>query len=620
MGYKNLAQAVADLERTGQLKRIDAEVNPSLEIPAIQRRVSAAGGPALLFTRPMGSPFPLVSNLFGTIERIRFLFRDTLDSVHRLLEVQADPERMARTFWRYWDLPWRGLSALPRRAWRAPVLSHTTDLLNLPKVKCWPKDGGAFVTLPLVYSEDPSRRGWRQSNLGMYRVQLDGNEYVPNKEVGLHYQIHRGIGVHHTTAISRNEPLGVSVMVGGPPAWTIAAVMPLPEGIPECAFAGVLAGRPVRMARFPGAKPWHPPVWADADFAICGLIRPGVNRPEGPFGDHLGYYSLKHDFPVLQVDRTFHRKDAIWPFTVVGRPPQEDSAFGAFIHELTSGVVPKRLPGVKGVHAVDEAGVHPLLFALGSERYTPYQESGSYKGPAELLTQANLILGTGQLSLAKYLFILDAAVAPGISLKDKPAFLAAVLGRMDFTRDLHFQTKTTIDTLDYSGEGLNQGSKVVFAAGGPIFRTLVHSLDGLDQLPAGLDQPRLCFPGVLALRAPRFAPAGSGQPGDIREIAKSIPLDHPINRFAMVCLTDHSDFLSANLANWLWATFTRSDPARDLDGVGAFTVNKHWGCKGVLILDARPKPHHAPLLEEDPQTIRRVEELAARGGPLHGLF
>ncbi len=619
MAHKNLAQAVADLERTGQLKRIDVEVHPSLEIPAIQRRVSASGGPALLFTRPLGSQFPLASNLFGTLDRIRFLFRDTLDSVHRLLEIQADPERLVRSFWRYWDLPWRGLCALPRRAWRAPVLAHNLDIEGLPKVKSWPGDGGSFVTLPLVYSEDPSRRGWRHSNLGMYRVQLDGNEYLPNREVGLHYQIHRGIGVHHTQAIAQHEPLGVSVMVGGPPAFTIAAVMPLPEGIPEAAFAGVLAGRPVRLARFPGENAVHPPVWADADFALCGVIRPGVNKPEGPFGDHLGYYSLKHDFPVLQVDRAFHRKDAIWPFTVVGRPPQEDSAFGAFIHELTRSVVPKRLPGVKGVHAVDEAGVHPLLFALGSERYAPY-EVGSYKGPAELLTQANLILGTGQLSLAKYLFILDSAVEPGLSLMDKPAFLAALLSRIDFTRDLHFQTKTTIDTLDYSGDGLNQGSKVTFAAGGPIRRQLVHTLDGLDQLPSGLDQPRLCFPGVLALRSPPFGLPGSGYPGDLREIAKSIPLHHPINRFALVCLTDNPDFLSANLANWLWASFTRSDPARDLDGVEAFTLNKHWGCKGALILDARPKPHHAPLLEEDPQTIRRVEGLASRGGPLHGLF
>ena len=617
MGHKNLAEAVADLERSGRLRRIDTELDPNLEIPAVHRRVSAAGGPALLFTRPKGCKFPLASNLFGTLDRIRFLFRDTLDSVHRLMELQADPERMARTFWRYLDIPWRGLSALPRRAWQAPVLSHSCPLDELPKVKCWPGDGGAFVTLPLVYSEDPDKKGWRQSNLGMYRVQLDGNDYLPNQEVGLHYQIHRGIGVHHTRAIASGNPLGVNVMVGGPPAWTIAAVMPLPEGIPEIAFAGVLAGRPVRLARFPGSRPFHGPVWSEADFSICGQVADNVTKPEGPFGDHLGYYSLTHDFPLLKVDNVFHRKDAIWPFTVVGRPPQEDSAFGAFIHELTGSVIPSRLPGVKAVHAIDEAGVHPLLFALGSERYAPFRE---YDGPAELLTQANLILGTGQLSLAKFLFILDSGAAPGLDIHDKASFLEHLLSRIDFSRDLHFQTKTTIDTLDYSGTGLNRGSKVVFAAGGPTIRKLATSLEGLGRLPEGLEKARVCFPGVLAVKAPPFSPPGSDQSGDIRKLARAIPVDHPINDFAMICLTDDPDFLAANLSNWLWACFTRSDPARDLDGVGAFTLDKHWGCKGCLILDARNKPHLAPPLQESEKTTRRIEELAARGGPLHGLF
>jgi 4-hydroxy-3-polyprenylbenzoate decarboxylase len=617
MGHKNLAGAVADLERHGHLKRIDVELDPNLEIPALHRRVSAAGGPALLFTRPKGCRFSLASNLFGTIERIRFLFRDTLDSVHRLMELQADPERLARTFWRYLDIPWRGLSSLPRVAWHSPVLANSCPLEHLPKVKCWPDDGGAFVTLPLVYSEDPAKRGWRHSNLGMYRVQLDGNEYLPNQEVGIHYQIHRGIGVHHTKAVAQGNPLGVNVIVGGPPAWTISAVMPLPEGIPEIAFAGVLAGRPVRLSRFPGANRFHCPVWSDADFAICGQIHGNQVKPEGPFGDHLGYYSLTHDFPVLKVDGVFHRKDAIWPFTVVGRPPQEDSAFGAFIHELTGDVIPSRLPGVKAVHAIDEAGVHPLLFALGSERYTPYQ---GYNGPAELLTQANLILGTGQLSLAKFLFILDSGAVPGLDIHNKASFLEHLFSRIDFTRDLHFQTNTTIDTLDYSGTGLNRGSKVVFAAGGPPIRKLTSSVDGFDHLPGGLEKPRLCFPGVLAVKAPSFAPAGSGQSGDIRKIASDIPIDHPVNRFAIICLSDDPDFLSANLSNWLWACFTRSDPARDLDGVGAFTLDKHWGCKGSLILDARTKPHLAPPLLENEQTTKRIEELATKGGPLCGLF
>lgn len=617
MGYSSTLPCLLDLERTGQLRRIDHELDPVLEIPAVHRRVSANNGPALWFTRPKGCRFPLASNLYGTLDRIRFIFRDTLSFVHRLMELQADPEKLAWTFWRFLDLPWRGLSALPRPSLGGGVLGQTCRLGELPRVKCWPRDGGAFVTLPLVYSEDPGRRGWRRSNLGMYRVQLDGNQYIPDQEVGVHYQIHRGIGVHQTRAMERGQSLGVTVMAGGPPAWTIAAVMPLPETIPEVAFAGVLAGCPVRIRRPQGGSATAAGVWVDADFAITGRLEAGAVKPEGPFGDHLGYYSLTHDFPVMKVEGVYHRKNAVWPFTVVGRPPQEDSAFGAFIHELTGPVIPSRLPGIKAVHAVDEAGVHPLLLALGSERYTPYAASS---GPSELLTQANLILGTGQLSLAKYLFILNGADVPDLDIHEKGRFFQEVLQRANWTRDLHFQTQTTMDTLDYSGHGLNQGSKLVVAARGKPIRSLATDLDGIAQLPEGFSRLRLCFPGVLAVGAVAFQPPGSGQPGDAARLAASIPLDHPINRFPLICLCDDPDFVSANLANWLWVCFTRSDPARDIHGVGAFVQDKHWGCRGALILDARTKPHLAPPLEEDPEVVKKLEALAVKGGPLHGLY
>ncbi len=293
----------------------------------------------------------------------------------------------------------------------------------------------------------------------MYRVQISGNQFEADREVGLHYQIHRGIGVHHAAAIRRGEPLKVNVFVGGPPSLTVAAVMPLPEGLPELAFAGALGGRRIRMVQPENFLPMP----ADADFVICGTIDPDRRKPEGPFGDHLGYYSLQHDFPVMRVDRVYHRDGAIWPFTSVGRPPQEDTSFGEIIHELTAPLVPTVLPGVHSVHAVDAAGVHPLLLAVGSERYVPY---ANLRRPQELLTQANAILGQGQMSLAKYLFIMAKEDAPDLDIHDVPAFFRHVLERVDWTQDLHFQTRTTMDTLDYSGHGLNEGSKVVIAAAG----------------------------------------------------------------------------------------------------------------------------------------------------------
>src|SRR5690606_30406744 len=270
-----------------------------------------------------------------------------------------------------------------------------TTIDALPRIRSWPEDGGPFITLPQVYTEDPDRPGIFRSNLGMYRIQLAGNQYGAN-EIGLHYQIHRGIGAHHAAALRRGEPLRVSIFIGGPPSHTLAAVMPLPESISELLFAGMLAGRRFRYKRHDGYL-----VSSDADFVITGTVDPRETRPEGPFGDHLGYYSLVHDFPFLRVEKVWHRRDAIWPFTVVGRPPQEDTSFGKLIHEITAPVVPKEIPGVHALHAVDAAGVHPLLLAIGSERYVPWGE----RIPQELLTIANAILGFGQCSLAKYLLI-----------------------------------------------------------------------------------------------------------------------------------------------------------------------------------------------------------------------
>ncbi len=354
MGYRTLAECVDDLRAHGALIAIDQEINPHLEAAAIQRRVYEAGGPALLFRRVKGTTFPMLGNLFGTLERTRFLFRDTLEAVRRLVELKVRPPELLKHPWRYRGVPRTALHLVPKRVSRGPILSQTTTIDRLPQLQSWPDDGGAFITLPQVYTEDPDRPGLARSNLGMYRVQLSGNQYEPNREVGLHYQIHRGIGVHHAAAIRRGEVLRVNVFVGGPPALTVAAVMPLPEGLPELAFAGVLGGRRLRMVAPDGLLPMP----AEADFAIAGSIDPHVRKPEGPFGDHLGYYSLKHDFPVLRVERVFHRPGAIWPFTSVGRPPQEDTSFGALIHELTGPLVPTVIPGVRAVHAVDAAGVH----------------------------------------------------------------------------------------------------------------------------------------------------------------------------------------------------------------------------------------------------------------------
>ena len=618
MGYPSLRACVEDLERTDQLRRIDVELDPRLEIAEVQRRTYAAGGPALLFTRVRGTQFPMLGNLFGTLARSRFVFRDALASVERLLELKVDPSRAWKRPLRYAGVPWTALTMLPKPARALPVLANEISLSALPQLVSWPDDGGAFITLPQVYTEDPESPGPMRANLGMYRVQLTGNDYERDGQVGLHYQIHRGIGVHHQAALRRGDPLRVNIFVGGPPAMALAAVMPLPEGLPELLFAGALNRRGVRLHTPVGGGP---AIHADADFCITGRIEPFL-LPEGPFGDHLGYYSLRHEFPVLRVEHVYHRNGAIWPFTVVGRPPQEDTSFGALIGELTGPVIPSVVNGVHAVHAVDAAGVHPLLLAQGSERYRPYASQDEVR-PEELLTQANAILGQGQMSLAKYLLIVDRADAPELDIHDIPAFFEHVLSRFDPRRDLHFQTETTIDTLDYSGSGLHRGSKLVLAARGPKRRELPRDLPPGFVLPDGLRTPRVCVPGVLAVAGPPYEhrpPSAAGEPGWLERLCAELPLSHPINAFPWVVLCDDPEHCARSLNNFLWTTFTRSNPASDIQGVGAGIRDKHWGARGALFIDARRKPGHAPPLIEDPRVSARIDRLAAKGGPLSGLF
>jgi 4-hydroxy-3-polyprenylbenzoate decarboxylase len=613
MGYRNLAACIEDLRRHGFLVEIEQEIDPHLEAAAIQRRVYEAQGPAVLFKRVKGTEFPLVGNLFGTMERTRFLFRDTLDSVRRLVELKVHPPAALRRPWRYRGVPRTALTLVPKLVRRGPILARQTTLDRLPRVVSWPGDGGPFITLPQVYTEDPDRPGLAKSNLGMYRVQIAGNDYEPNGEVGLHYQIHRGIGVHHAAAVRRGERLRVNVFVGGPPAMTVAAVMPLPEGLPELGFAGALAGHRIRLVRPDGMLPMP----AEADFVLSGTIDPHATKPEGPFGDHLGYYSLVHEFPVMRVERVFHREGAIWPFTSVGRPPQEDTSFGELIHELTGPIIPTVLPGVHGVHAVDAAGVHPLLLAQGSERYVPFEAK---RRPMELLTQANAILGQGQMSLAKYLMIVAKEDDPELDVHDVGGFLRHLLERVDWEDDLHFQTRTTIDTLDYSGHGLNRGSKVVIAAAGPRRRTLATALPEGLCLPEGFAEPAVALPGVLVVRAPADRASEGGGDPSLRAFCASFEAGGLVEGFPLVVLVDDSGFTARTVRNFLWVTFTRSNPAADIDGVGAFCHQKHWGCRGPLVIDARIKPHHAPPLVDDPEVERRVDALGASGGPLHGII
>lgn len=612
MGYKSLRDCVNDLEKHGHLIRIKEEVDPYLEMAAIHMRVYDAQGPALYFERIKGSKFPAVSNLFGTLDRSKFMFRDTLDHVKKLVDIKMNPMSVLKNPFQYVGSSMVALGALPwKKQAGAPIQYGLTKISELPQIVNWPMDGGAFVTMPQVYSEDIQKSGIMNANLGMYRIQLSGNDYIQDQEVGLHYQLHRGIGVHQTKANQLGKPLKVSIFVGGPPSHPLSAVMPLPEGLSEMIFAGTLANR--RFRYFYDEEGFC--ISADADFVITGTVYPNENKPEGPFGDHIGYYSLVHPFPLMKVHKVYHRKDPIWSFTVVGRPPQEDTSFGALIHEITGNAIPQQIAGLHAVHAVDPAGVHPLLFAIGSERYTPYQE---VERPQELLTIANQILGTNQLSLAKYLFISNYQDNPQLDIHDIVGFLTHILERIDFTRDVHFITNTSIDTLDYTGDGLNTGSKVTLAAVGKPKKVLCTEIPNSLELPRPFNKAKLALPGVIVLEGAQFT--NYTDEVHVLEQWTESAKDADWSGIQLIVLADDAGFVAENVNNFVWTTFTRSNPSHDIYGIRSFTTFKHWGCHGPLIIDARAKPHHAPDLIKDVQVEKRVDQLASKGGSLHGII
>lgn len=610
MAYKSMMDCVKDLEKHDKLIRVKGEVDPDLEMAEIHRRFFDSEGPAVFFSNVKGSPFPAVSNIYGTFERTEFIFRDTIAKVQKVIELKADPANFFKNPLRYLSAPFTALSALPMKSrFSSPILYGETTIDQLPLVKSWPDDGGAFVTLPQVFTMPPDNKNIMQSNLGMYRIQLSGNEYPMNEEIGLHYQLHRGIGVHHTAYNNSEEPFRASIFVGGLPSHAFSAIMPLPEGLSELTFAGMLGGRRFRYLEREGHY-----LSGDADFCICGTIIKGKTKPEGPFGDHLGYYSLEHEFPYMKVDKVYHRKDAVWHFTVVGRPPQEDSSFGYLIGKLVRLLAPQEFPGVKSINAVDAAGVHPLLLAVGSERYMPFRE----KRPEEILIQANRILGSGQTSLAKYLFIADQNDHPELDAHDIPAFFNHILQRVDWTRDLHFQTKTTIDTLDYSGESWNSGSKVTIACCSEPVRELATTLPSDFALPEKFGKASFALPGVLMISGPKYQEKKEAKKV-VEELCNYLKI-YQLKEIPMIILVDDAPFAAATLNNFVWVTFTRSNPSHDIYGVNQFVENKHWGCRGPLVIDARIKPHHAPPLIRDKKVSERVDQLFRKGGELYGTL
>jgi 4-hydroxybenzoate decarboxylase subunit C len=576
----NIRNYLEILRREKELCVIDQPIDPYLELAEIQRRAVARQGPALLFTNVKGTGFPVATNLFGTRRRIELafgeepsrFFRRVVEAVEKL----TSPSLAA--FWDFRDLAKTSLKLGTRNCRSGPVLEQVIKparLKALPQIWSWPMDGGPFLTLPLVYTEHPASG---KANIGMYR-----NQIYDDSLAGMHFQIHRGMGFHYHEAEKQKKSLPANIFIGGPPALIMAAIAPLPENIPEAVLASLLLGKKIEFIRNPDIGPL--PVVAEAEFAIIGQVPPAERRAEGPFGDHYGYYSLAHPFPVFHADRIYHRKDAIYPATVVGRPRQEDHYIGEYLQELFSPVYPLIMNGVQAVWAYDDAGVHPLAAAVVKERY-----------PREAFMAALRILGEGQLSLTKFLLITDAPV----SLKSFRTVLTHLLERADFSSDLYVFAPVSQDTLDYTSGKMNEGSKAILMGLGEKRFTLRAELRA-ELRNAVFRSQKVYAPGILVVEGPPW----KEQDSTIGQLLE----EEAVQAFRIVCLVDDAADCVRNDESFLWTVFTRFEPAADIHAKHSKTERFHVQLSAPVVFDCRMKPWFPQPVQPLPETVARVDAL-----------
>jgi len=546
------------LYRENEILNIEAEVDPYLEAAEIHRRVIERGGPALLFKRVKGSRYPVVTNLFGTARRLELAFGPKPERLVRELAHVAEsllPPRRSE-LWQHRSLAFELLRLGTKNTRRAPVkqvLDQPARLNELPVLTTWDEDGGPFITLPLVYTEHPLTK---KHNLGIYRMQV-----FDAQSTGLHWQIQKGGGFHYHEAEKMNQPLPVTAFLGGPPALMLAAIAPLPEDVPELLLASLLAGQKLKLTQNP-LGPHR--LAAAAEFALVGKAPPQVRRPEGPFGDHYGYYSLQHDYPVFEVEAVFHRRDAIYPATVVGKPRQEDFFIGDYLQKLLSPLFPLVMPGVRDLWTYGETGFHSLCAAVVRERYD-----------REALVSAFRILGEGQLSLTKFLLLTDTAQ----DLHDFPKLLEHALARFNPATDLFIFANVSMDTLDYTSGKVNEGSKAVMLGLGEARRDLPREFHG--QLPRGVVAAEVFCGGCLVIQGLSYS--------EDAEQAARLAREGWLRDWPLVILHDDAK-VARSTSDFLWSTWTRFEPASDIYAAETKVVRHHLSYEAPIVIDARTKP------------------------------
>ncbi|CAM3048297.1 UbiD family decarboxylase [Paenibacillus sediminis] len=581
MSYQNLRQWIEVLRKENDLAIIDVPVDPYLELAEIHRRVIEEGGPALLFTNVKGTPFPVATNLFGTSRRVDLAFGPRPEQLMKRL-VGAAKTLLPPTPKAIWgerglikEIFKVGLKNVPTS--EAPILqvSRTNSpLAPLPKVTSWQDDGGPFLTLPLVYTENPNDA--KDHNIGMYRIQL-----YDDQTTGIHWQIQKGGGFHYFQAEQQGKSLPVSIFLGGPPALIASAIAPVPEGLSELLLTSLIMGEKLPMVQSPSGVHRFP---AEAEFAITGMVNPYERRPEGPFGDHFGYYSLQHDFPVFHVQKMWHRKDAIYPATIVGKPRQEDYYLGEFLQRLLSPAFPMVMPKVKSLWTYAESGFHALASAIVRESYS-----------REALVSGFRILGEGQLSLTKFLMLTNVS----IDLENFKQLLETVLRRFNPRTDLFIFNNTSHDTLDYTGKKLNHGSKAIMLGVGEPIRDLPKSYEEGDI--AEIEQISPYHDGCLVVSGASY----EQEP----ELPKRLlqRLRERTTAWPLVILVDDAEQVVATQTSFLWTVFTRFNPADDIYA-HADVVQNGLAYDLPLVIDARMKPGYPDEVIPREDIVKLVDD------------
>jgi 4-hydroxy-3-polyprenylbenzoate decarboxylase len=578
MPFADLESFVRELERTGQLRRVRVPVDPILEVSELVQRVVREQGPALLFEQPLGSSVPLVMNLFGTMQRVELALgrhpqaigAELVETLQRLNPPSFSSLWGARRFIA------RARHMRPRLVGRGPsqeLVQQPPKLTELPHLQCWPRDGGRFVTFGPTITEDPHSH---RRNYGLYRLQI-----FDEATTGMHWQSMKGGRGHHWEAERRGEALPVAVVLGGDPIMMLAAILPLPEDMDELAFAGFLRGAPTRMVKgrtIPIAVP------ADADIIIEGIVPPGERRMEGPFGDHFGHYSEAAEFPVFRVSAITRRRNALYPATVVGKPPQEDKVMGVAAGEMIGPLIRMINPNVVDLYAHENASFHNLLGVSVRERH-----------PREVLKTAFNLLGTGQLALTKVTVMVREDVNP----RRFDALLREIWHRCDPEERMLLLPITPLDTLDYTSYRMHVGSKLVFDATGDVVNPSQPptTLPPLEEFDRRVVRARLLAGGWLVVQARTEARAllerlvrwdGLGPVRFVVTVSEDVDLDRE--------------------PSLMWGIFTRFDPARDLVAESQEFIGARPVYRGRIGIDASWKtgyPEPVSMPEEIVQLVDR---------------